>query len=226
MEIAHNHRGKFIVIEGIDGSGKSVQTELLAQDLKRHGVPLHVTRECSDGPIGRLLREIYLPGNRDCDEHVINLLYAADRLDHISNHYDGMAKHIYLGTSVLCDRYVMSSLAYDTYMHIGHPAEYTEAMESIIARNKINMDLLTPDLTIVLGILPEAALKRINAGREEVSVYENLDKLTKIHQSYHNAIEILKHRYNNNIVVINADDSIENVHKKIWDIVAPHYPNL
>lgn len=211
-------KGKFIVIEGIDGAGKSVQVPLLVKRFSEHNIPLHVTRECSDGPIGQLLRQTYLAGKRKCDEHVINYLYAADRLDHITNAEDGMLNFINDGVNVLSDRYLMSSLAYDTYMHIDTPV-YEEAMESIIQRNRLNMDLMVPDITIVIDVPAELALKRINDGREEASIYENTEKLDKIRRSYQNAIAILRERFSNNIVVVDGSGSIDEVSELIWNEV-------
>lgn len=217
-------KGKFIVIEGIDGAGKTVQVDILAKKLGDLGIPLHVTRECSDGPIGKLLRNTYLPGHRECDERVVNYLYAADRLDHISNSEDGMMHYIDRGINVLCDRYLMSSLAYDTYMYYG-TAEFDNAMESIIQRNKVNMDLMTPDLTIFIDVAPEVAMKRINAGREEATIYENVEKLAKIRYAYLQSIKILRYRYHNFIETVDGCGSPEKVAADIWRHVYSYMKN-
>jgi len=111
-------RGKFIVIEGIDGSGKTTQVKKIEKLLTHNDFHVHVTRECTDNPIGKLLRNLYLSGKRKCDERVINMLYAADRLDHITNEEDGMLNILNEGIHVLSDRYYLSSLAYDTYHYI------------------------------------------------------------------------------------------------------------
>ena len=75
-------KGKFIVFEGIDGSGKSSQMRLLAQYLGDRGVRVHLTCEPTQSPIGSLLRDC-LTGKLDTDERTIAALFAADRLHHI-----------------------------------------------------------------------------------------------------------------------------------------------
>ena len=142
-------RGKFIVIEGIDGSGKTTQVKKIEKLLTHNDFHVHVTRECTDNSIGKLLRNLYLPGKRKCDERVINMLYAADRLDHITNEEDGMLNILNEGIHVLSDRYYLSSLAYDTYQYIGTD-KYQPALLDIVYRNKVNMDLLRPDVTIYI----------------------------------------------------------------------------
>lgn len=152
-------KGKFIVIEGIDGSGKTTQVNMIKDMFERSNIPVHVTRECTDNPIGLLLRNLYLPGKRKCDERVINMLYAADRLDHITNEENGMLPMINNRITVVSDRYYLSSMAYDTYRYVDEYQSYLEALNDITNRNKVNMDLLTPDVTIYIDTPHEVALK-------------------------------------------------------------------
>lgn len=212
-------RGKFIVIEGIDGSGKTTQVKMLKERMEERGIHLHTTRECSDGPIGKLLRNTYLAGKRKCDEHVINYLYAADRLDHITNEEDGMLKFINAGLSVLSDRYVMSSLAYDTYMHIGTDT-YGDALLDILNRNRRNIELLSPDITVVINVPPEIACKRLYSNRDELSVYESIDKIDKIHKSYSNAITLLEKEFGHHIAIVDGTKSPSEISNDIYSLVA------
>ena len=81
-------RGRLIVLEGIDGSGTTTQTERLVACLRQQGRTAVSTREPSGGPIGRLLREVLLgqhrmPGGAPVDGRAMALLFAADRLDHL-----------------------------------------------------------------------------------------------------------------------------------------------
>lgn len=190
---------KFIVFEGIDGSGKTTQLDLAHQKLIRDypEIKLVKTREASDGPIGTVLRNTYLAGKRKVDEKIINLLYAADRFDHIMNEEDGILKTLSLGVNVLCDRYYYSSLAYDTYMHIhaGVDAEEDEewykAFMDIYERNLINMQATVPDLVIYLDTDPNAAVKRLTTHRNEISIYESVDKQTRISLAYQRTFYML-----------------------------------
>lgn len=198
-------RGKFIVIEGIDGSGKTTQVKKIEKLLTDNNLHVHVTRECTDNPIGKLLRNLYLPGKRKCDERVINMLYAADRLDHITNEENGMMNILNEGIHVISDRYYLSSLAYDTYQYIGTD-KYQSALLYIVYRNKVNMDLLRPDVTIYIDTPPNIALDRIHAAREDsaVTVYENTEKLCKIRESYRYGIDYLINNGGENIKIVDG----------------------
>lgn len=198
-------RGKFIVIEGIDGSGKTTQVKKIEKLLTDNGLHVHVTRECTDNPIGKLLRNLYLPGKRKCDERVINMLYAADRLDHITNEENGMMNILNEGIHVISDRYYLSSLAYDTYQYIGTD-KYQPALLDIVYRNKVNIDLLRPDVTIYIDTPPNIALDRIHAAREDsaVTVYENTEKLCKIRESYRYGIDYLINNGGENIKIVDG----------------------
>lgn len=216
-------RGKFIVIEGIDGSGKSTQVKLLKERLnlnhnREKYENIHFTREASDGPIGKLLRYTYLAGKRLCDERVINMLYAADRFDHITNADDGMIRFIEHGTHVISDRYYLSSMAYNTYM-MPTKDKVIEMINHTITMNRYIMETLRPDVTIYIDLDPANALYRINAGRDENSVYETAEKLTKIHDAYDISMNILRDKYDENIIVVDGNRSISDIHEEIYSIV-------
>ena len=78
------NKGKFIVFEGIDASGKSTQMRMLENYLKEKGVPVYLTREPTDSPFGALAHQC-MTGRIDTDEKTIAAVMAADRLDHIYN---------------------------------------------------------------------------------------------------------------------------------------------
>ena len=82
-------RGKFIALEGIDGSGKSTQIGRLVQRLAERGINCRATREPTDRPVGALIRQA-LTGQTTLDPRVIAALYAADRIDHLVNGEDGL----------------------------------------------------------------------------------------------------------------------------------------
>lgn len=212
-------KGKFIALEGIDGSGKSTQIKLLDERLKGTNIPYHITRECSDGPIGKLIRSQYLSGNRKVDERVLNVLFTADRLDHITNEIDGIMKFINNGINVICDRFYLSSLAYDTYMYIKNETQYQEKLMDIFKRNSIIRELIIPDITIYIEVPTSMALSRIHEGRElsSISIYEDLEKLDKISASYKRCIKFLKESENENIKIISGNDSIYKVNEQIWN---------
>ncbi len=153
-----DERGRFIVLEGIDGAGTTTQAALLADALReRLGVEVELTREPTDGPLGRVLRAA-LTGRERLDPVTLALAFAADRADHVHNPRTGIAAALAAGRWVVSDRYVLSSLAYNR--------------GGIVTRDwltAINRHALAPDLTLFLAVDPELALKRIAARGESAS---------------------------------------------------------
>jgi dTMP kinase len=151
-------RGRLIVLEGIDGSGTTTQTERLVAHLRQQGRTAVSTREPSGGPIGRLLREVLLgqhrmPGGAPVDGRAMALLFAADRLDHLQREVEPTLTE---GSDVVSDRYLMSSLAYQA-------EEADREWVALLARG-----VRPPDLTILLDIpVAVAAQRRLLAGRPE-----------------------------------------------------------
>src|SRR5579862_2985736 len=148
----------FIVLEGIDGSGTTTQLGLLERHLHGRGRQVHATREPSQGPVGRLLREILLGGHKlpdggPADGLAMALLFAADRRDHLTREIDPA---LAAGADVISDRYLMSSLAYQAQ----------EADRAWVAG--LGRELRQPDLTLLLDVpVAVAAARRRAAGRPD-----------------------------------------------------------
>jgi len=109
-------RGKLICVEGIDGSGKSTVVRKVVEELVRnYSIATAVTREPTNGPIGKLIRE-YLNGVKTArDPYTIQLLMRADRLEHLADNGIGIRKMLNGGINVICDRFMLSSVVYGTY---------------------------------------------------------------------------------------------------------------
>jgi dTMP kinase len=101
--------GRFIVLEGIDGSGTTTQAARLAASLREEGHAVVATREPSDGPVGVVLRQALTRRLAGLSDRVLALLFAADRLDHLASVVEPALAE---GKVVVSDRYVLSSLAY------------------------------------------------------------------------------------------------------------------
>lgn len=172
--------GKFIVFEGIDGSGKSSHAVLLKERLEKEGYRVFLTQEPSDGEAGKLLRRC-LTGQSDLPEQAIAGLFMTDRIDHILNPATGLLKHIKEGEVVLCDRYYFSSFAYNGMYA---PVEW------IIEINRIARENLRPDLTVFLDIRPETFLSRTE-GRGAKERYEKVEVLNKVRENYFKAFDLL-----------------------------------
>lgn len=203
------NRGKFIVFEGTDGSGKSTQMKMAGKFLKSKGVACILTHEPTDSPFGALLRSC-LTGRIDTDERAIAALFAADRLDHISNTVNGIVKLLGEGTTVLCDRFYLSSFAYNGGF---------VPLEWVIQLNTPAMELLRPDLTIFLDITPEESMRRV-ARRGETERYETADKQTKIRENYYKLFERFGAR--ENLVIVKSEEEKErtqaNVRRAVWSL--------
>lgn len=167
------NRGKFIVFEGTDGSGKSTHLKLLSKYFKEKGIPCYLTCEPTDSPFGALLRSC-LHGRIEADEHTIAAMFAADRLDHIKNGVNGILKKLDEGTTVLCDRFYLSSFAYN-----GGQTD----LDWVISINEPAMKALRPDLTIFLDLSAEEGMERV-LRRGELDRYESLEKQRKIRERY------------------------------------------
>ncbi len=152
-------RGRFIVLEGIDGSGTTTQAHALVRALEAGGERALYTREPSDGPIGRYIRTI-LRGEveHSSGERTIAALFAADRLDHWDRE---IGPALDAGTHVVCDRYVLSSLAYQGVM--------TGDEAWIVA---LNAHAHPADTTVLLELSPSEAAHRRDLRGEAEERYE------------------------------------------------------
>lgn len=191
-------RGKFIVFEGIDGSGKSTQAKKLKEYLESQGKECTSTFEPTYGQIGEFLHKI-LSGSEKADPRVIAALFAADRLDHILNQADGIKKQLDEGKYVICDRYYLSSFAYQ-----GSEVP----LDWVIELNREARAELKPDITILVDIPPEVSLERIKKGRESFEIYENLQRLTAVRENYLALCEKFKDEENIFIADGNRDADI------------------
>ena len=201
-----NTKGKFIVFEGTDGSGKSTQIKLLEEYLAGKGVSCVRTSEPTHSSFGALLRDC-LTGRMDTDEHAIAALFAADRLDHVLNPANGMKKTIEEGVTVLCDRYYISSLAYNGGF---------VSTDWVFELNRQAMRSLRPDLTIFLDIDPEEAMSRVTK-RGEPERYETLARQKLIRDKYFQIFDRLKGE--ENIVIVKNEGGVTETQEKVRALV-------
>lgn len=195
-------KGKFIVFEGTDGSGKSTQMRLLSSYLQEHGVACSLTHEPTASPFGKLLRAC-MGGRTETSEYAIAAMFAADRLDHIENPVSGMKKQLFEGVTVLCDRYYFSSFAYNGGIV---PLGWVEEL------NRPAMELLRPDLVVYLDLPPEDGMERI-ARRGEWERYETLERQRKTREKYFEVFE--KYKDLENIVIVESEKEMERTQAKV-----------
>jgi len=186
--------GMFIVFEGIDGTGKSTQLHLLAESLKQLGYAVVSTREPTDGPYGRKIRELFVDRGTVSYEEELEL-FIADRRQHVQEVIEPALAD---GCIVLCDRYYLSTVAYQGAN--GFDPDF------IMGKNK---DFPTPDLAIILEIDPAQGIHRIqNQRNEHPNTFEEESNLRKVAAIF----EAMQHGY---IRRIKGSDTIENVHCQI-----------
>ena len=170
-------RGLLVVIEGIDGAGTTTQTHRLVDALDSDGFDAHRTREPSDGPVGRLLREFLAGAHAPTDATTLSLLFAADRADHIQRE---VAPALERGAIVVSDRWYHSSLAY----------QGTGEERQWIA--ELNRRARKPDLTIFIEVAPEVAAQRRAAADRSEEIFDALATQKRVAAGYRAVIDTLR----------------------------------
>ena len=201
--MGNKNKGRFIVIEGIDGSGKTTQIKKLSKRLEESGFKVYSTFEPTNGPVGSLIRQM-LSGKVATDQRTIACLFAADRTDHLVNEVNGIRRKVDQGQVVLCDRYYFSSYAYH--------AQYID-MEWVIHANSLNAEILRPDLTVFIDVDPEKCFERIKKSRNNFEMYEKIDIMRKVRSNYLKAFEVLKGI--EKIAVIDGNNTIKAVETEV-----------
>lgn len=144
-------KGTFITFEGCEGAGKSTQIRLLSQYLAELGKECVVTREPGGSAISEAIRAVILDGkNTAMTDECEALLYAAARAQHLS---DTVLPALEAGKTVLCDRYLFSSFAYQGYGR-GLDMGFLRAVNSFALQGHM------PDITLFLDIPPRSAFER------------------------------------------------------------------
>ena len=196
--------GKFIVFEGIDGSGKSTQLMRIKQRFLQNGIKVETTCEPSDGPVGRLIRKM-LSGDLPVDQRTLAALFAADRTDHLLNAENGVKALVDAGKTVLCDRYYFSSYAYH--------AQFMD-MEQVIGVNAQNASILKPWVTFFIDVDPELSLERIRQSRTQLDIYEKIEILERVRSLYFEAFERFKD--DERVIFVDGNGSLAQVEERIW----------
>jgi dTMP kinase len=201
-------RGRFVVIEGIDGAGTTTQAAKLADQLRTARVPVRVTREPSDGPVGTLVRQvltgrIIAPSGRAPGWATMALLFAADRMDHVEAEIEPF---VATGGVLISDRYDASSLGYQSVMSgTGGDA----AIEWI---RLLNRHALRPDLTIVLDLGADiAAARRLERG-DAAQLYEQNEVQRALVAFYR---DLQRYLPDDRVVHVDAIGSIDEVHRRV-----------
>ncbi|MBO7245124.1 MAG: dTMP kinase [Alphaproteobacteria bacterium] len=201
-------KGLFITFEGGEGSGKSTQIKLLKEYFEKKGKNVVLTREPGGSEGAEEIRHILLKGGTDrWDKKTEILLFLAARRDHLTKKvWPALEK----GDVVLSDRFHDSTVAYQCFGY-GYDAKIET---DILALYQFISDGFKPDLTIVLDIAPEKGIQRSKArlGNDEQR-FEQMD--LSFHQNIRQAFLTLARNEPERFIVINADQSIEQIHQEL-----------
>jgi len=202
-------RGKFITVEGGEGSGKTTQAHLLFEALNNSGVPTILTREPGGTDGAEQIRDLLVKGETGrWDKVTETLLYFAARRDHVEKLIKPSLER---GEWVICDRFTDSTHAYQGY---------GEGMkdEFITGLHKLVLGKFFPDLTVVFDMNEEKSIERakqrekISGGREE-DRYERMGGI--FHKNVRRGFLELAKKDTDRYSVINADDTISRIHETV-----------
>ncbi len=184
----------FLVVEGLDGAGTTTISARLAEELRARDLRVRLTAEPTDRPLGSLLRA-HVKGDLKLEEQIAALVFTGDRADHLGG---VIRPALHRGEWVVCDRYLLSTLAYQGAAGVDR--------EAILAASE-GFDV--PDVTFVLDVPEEVRAQRLSS-RETSERYEGADLSEDLRTSYEESIELLRsagHR----IEVIDSSQPIDDV---------------
>ena len=196
-------KGKFIAFEGCEGAGKSTQMRLLSEYLERRGVPHIVTREPGGSEISEAIRKVILNGKfttmaDECEA----LLYAAARAQHLA---DTVGPALREGKTVLCDRYIFSSYAYQGYGR-GLDMAFLENINSYAVHH------FMPDVTLFLDIPPVLAFARKHGADKEDRIEQAGEAF---HKNVYEGYRALLQKYPGQLVPVDCSGNKFQTHEKI-----------
>ncbi len=215
MTAASPGRGRFITLEGPEGSGKTTAARHLAEWLRRRGVPAVLTQEPGGTPLGEEIRRIVLHMrgmSDDLDPRADALLYAAARAQHVAR---VIRPSLDRGDWVVCARFLDSSLAYQG-------AGYGNDMDELRRLQAFATYELRPDLTLLLDLPVEVGLERTRR-RAEWNRFEDTEQVTffeRVRAAYLRLAEEEPHRFR----VVDGSGSVEDAVAAIRGIVEPLLP--
>ena len=197
-------QGIFIVIEGIDGTGKSTQSKRLAEWFRSRGREVILSREPTDGPWGKKLRESATTGRLSAEEELECFLN--DRREHVEM---SIKPALAEGKVVILDRYYFSTMAYQGARGFD-PDEIRLRNEAFAPQ---------PDLLLILDLSVESAHGRIGARGDTVNEFEQRDTLSRCREIF------LSLRNESFARVIDAEPSLNVVTADILSVVTAKFPD-
>lgn len=204
--IKENYPGKFIVIEGLDGSGQTTQVKLLKEYLESKGLEVITTKEPTQ-PIEGMYYSSVAQDIKDVLDKVKTIeakpfqeMFAQDRKEHLDNQ---IVPALEKGSWVICDRYAFSSFAYGT--------AHGNDMDFLMS---LNEKFLMPDYVFLLKVSPQTCMQRVVRRNEGIKFFEVEEKLANTWKQYEKVVEKFPE-----INVIDGEQSIEDVNQQITKLL-------
>lgn len=193
----NSYSGKFIVFEGLDGSGKSTQVDLLLKFLRGNKKKVHYTAEPTQYLIGGLIKS-WLANDWKSSSACLQLLFAADRAHHLEKEILPLLKR---GVFVICDRYLFSTLAYGG---LDLDVDWLYC---------INKEFILPDMTFFLDVSPKICIQRMKKERFSAELFEKEEKLRRVRANF---LKLAKKF--DNFYIVDGEKSAEEVFSQIKNI--------
>ena len=196
-------KGRFIVFEGLDGSGKGTQIRLLEKRLSEIGRSVALTAEPTDSALGGIIRDA-LSGDPVRSPSELAAIFLSDRIRHCSDKKKGIKALLESGKDVICDRYYFSSFAYQ-----GIDTD----IDWVIDMNLNCPEIIRPDICIFLDVDPDICMERIDSSRAFSEIYEKASTLSRIRKRFFDVFERLGDT--ENIMIVDASRSPEEISEEI-----------
>jgi dTMP kinase len=212
--------GRLIVLEGVEGAGKTTQLERLALRLGRHGAQVRTLREPGGTPVGDEIRALLLRPGAQIPPRTEALLFMASRAALVG---EQVRPALARGEIVLLDRFFLSTYAYQVFGR-----ELPE--DEVRGANAFATGGLVPDVTVLLTLPVEMGLTR--AAQRGAS-----DRMEQVERVFHDRVEAAFGRFADSawqeahpecgpVVAVSADGAIEDVEERVWQVVAAACPEV
>jgi dTMP kinase len=196
----NTYPGKFIVFEGLDGSGQTTQVNLLRDFLTGEGYKVFLTKEpTQNSTVGQKIRDV-LDKKIKIDSKSLQELFTQDRKEHLEKE---IVPALSEGKTVICDRYFFSTFAFGAASSLD--------LEWLI---EINNAFLLPDLTFLLQVSPDVCVRRIEKRGEGVKFFEKKEKLSRAWEIY----KTLPSRFKS-VYMIYGEKTKEEVFSQVKEVV-------
>jgi len=197
----------FIVLEGLDGSGTTTQLEKIAERFDRDEKAVHATFEPTTSALGKLVRSV-LKKDLVTTPLALAMMFAADREDHLNNPVHGITHRLSGGETVICDRYIFSSLAY-------------QSIDCTYDRVSQLNDFPYPAFIFYIDTPTEVCMQRIYRRDVQRELFEEDAYLNKVRQLYEKSFTDLPKEVT--FVRIDGSKPIETVTEEIVEILKQYH---